>query len=186
MPSCYFCTFRDSIMSIYHCMDNYVPGLYQYAEMSDVMGLFAPKPVVIVGRQGGSHLPNRRRTKGIPRSEAHLPGGGRRAALPTSSLGKKGIASTRIRHGRKCYAKWTSKRRRCRRRASHSGQSGKNLAQGIQQGVGFLVRANSDAQGVIQAACIEIADIDPALLEPLEDLLSGGGPLPLRQDEVRL
>ncbi len=48
MPSCYFCTFRDSIMSIYHCMDNYVPGLYQYAEMSDVMGLFAPKPVVIV------------------------------------------------------------------------------------------------------------------------------------------
>ena len=25
MPSCYFCTFRDSIMSIYHCADNYVP-----------------------------------------------------------------------------------------------------------------------------------------------------------------
>jgi cephalosporin-C deacetylase-like acetyl esterase len=22
MPSCYFCTFRDSIMSIYHCSDN--------------------------------------------------------------------------------------------------------------------------------------------------------------------
>lgn len=48
MPSCYFCTFRDSIMSIYHCMDNYIPGIYKYAEMSDVMGLFAPKPVVIV------------------------------------------------------------------------------------------------------------------------------------------
>ena len=26
MPSCYFNTFRDSIMSIYHCADNYVPG----------------------------------------------------------------------------------------------------------------------------------------------------------------
>ena len=52
MPSCYFCTFRDSIMSIYHCMDNYVPGLLKYAEMPDVMGLFAPKPVVIVaGRE---------------------------------------------------------------------------------------------------------------------------------------
>ncbi len=52
MPSCYFCTFRDSIMSIYHCMDNYVPGLFKYAEMADVMGLFAPKPLVIVaGRE---------------------------------------------------------------------------------------------------------------------------------------
>ena len=48
MPSCYFCTFRDSIMSIYHCMDNYVPGLLRYAEMADVLGLFAPRPVVVV------------------------------------------------------------------------------------------------------------------------------------------
>ena len=48
MPSCYFCTFRDSIMNIRHCVDNYVPSLLLYAEMSDVMGLFAPKPVVIV------------------------------------------------------------------------------------------------------------------------------------------
>jgi len=35
-------------MSIFHCACNYVPGLYQVAEMSDVMGLFAPRPVVIV------------------------------------------------------------------------------------------------------------------------------------------
>ncbi|MFN2350575.1 MAG: alpha/beta hydrolase family protein, partial [Kiritimatiellia bacterium] len=48
MPSCYFCTFKDSLMSIYHCMDNYIPGLLKYAEMPDVMGLFAPKPVVLV------------------------------------------------------------------------------------------------------------------------------------------
>ena len=52
MPSCYFCTFQDSIMAIYHCADNYIPGLLKVAEMSDVMGLFAPKPVVIVaGRE---------------------------------------------------------------------------------------------------------------------------------------
>ncbi len=52
MPSCYFCTFKDSIMSIYHCSDNYVPGLAKVAEMSDIMGLFAPRPVVIVaGRE---------------------------------------------------------------------------------------------------------------------------------------
>jgi len=48
MPSCYFCTFQDSIMSICHCADNYIPGLLKYAEMSDIMGLFAPKPLVIV------------------------------------------------------------------------------------------------------------------------------------------
>ena len=41
-------------MSIYHCADNYIPGLLRYAEMSDIMGLFAPKPVVIVaGREDG-------------------------------------------------------------------------------------------------------------------------------------
>ena len=48
VPSCSFCTFIDSILSIYHCADNYVPGLYRYADMADVMGLFAPKPVIIV------------------------------------------------------------------------------------------------------------------------------------------
>jgi dienelactone hydrolase len=48
VPSCYFCTFRGSIMSIHHCVCNYVPGIMKYAEMSDVMGLFAPKPLVIV------------------------------------------------------------------------------------------------------------------------------------------
>jgi hypothetical protein len=48
MPSCYFCTFKDSIMSIYHCADNYVPGLLKYAEMWDIAGLIAPRPLVIV------------------------------------------------------------------------------------------------------------------------------------------
>jgi len=57
MPSCYFCTFRDSIMSIYHCMDNYVPGLLKYAEMPDVLGLFAPKPVVVVAGKEDTIFP---------------------------------------------------------------------------------------------------------------------------------
>ncbi len=48
MPSCSFCTFKASIMNIYHCADNYVPGLLKYAEAADVMGLHAPKPVVVV------------------------------------------------------------------------------------------------------------------------------------------
>ena len=39
----YFNTFRDSIMSIAHCMDNYVPGVLNYAEMYDLAGLVAPR-----------------------------------------------------------------------------------------------------------------------------------------------
>ncbi len=48
MPACSFCTFADSIMNIYHCADNYIPGLLKFADMADIMGLHAPKPVVIV------------------------------------------------------------------------------------------------------------------------------------------
>lgn len=52
MPSCYFCSFRDSILSVYHCADNYIPRLGNQAEMADILGLFAPKPVVVVaGRE---------------------------------------------------------------------------------------------------------------------------------------
>jgi hypothetical protein len=39
----YFNTYKDSIMSVSHCMDNYVPGILNYAEMYDVAGLIAPR-----------------------------------------------------------------------------------------------------------------------------------------------
>lgn len=48
MPSCGFATYASSIMAIHHCVDNYVPGILLEAEMGDVLGLFAPKPVVVV------------------------------------------------------------------------------------------------------------------------------------------
>lgn len=41
--SAYFNTFRDSIVSLSHCPDNYVPGLLQDMEMYDVAGLVAPR-----------------------------------------------------------------------------------------------------------------------------------------------
>lgn len=43
----YINTFRDSIMSIEHCACNYVPGLLQYAEMPDIAGLIAPRPLLV-------------------------------------------------------------------------------------------------------------------------------------------
>ena len=39
--------FRASIMAIEHCPDNYVPGILRYAEVSDVAGLIAPRPLLI-------------------------------------------------------------------------------------------------------------------------------------------
>ncbi|MDE2889898.1 MAG: hypothetical protein OXR72_16975 [Gemmatimonadota bacterium] len=68
MPSCYFCTFRDSIMAIYHCADNYVPGLLKYAEMPDVMGLFAPRPVVLVAGKDDGIFP----IAGVRKAFSHL------------------------------------------------------------------------------------------------------------------
>jgi len=44
VPSCYFCTFRGSIGSIYHCDCNYIPGILRLGEMADVAGLIAPRP----------------------------------------------------------------------------------------------------------------------------------------------
>ncbi|MCC3372274.1 S9 family peptidase [Cohnella sp. REN36] len=40
-------TFQDSILSIRHCIDNYVPGLSLVAEMPDILGLIAPKPLLV-------------------------------------------------------------------------------------------------------------------------------------------
>jgi len=47
MVSGYLNTFRDSIGSLAHCIDNYVPGILNWAEMYDVAGLIAPRPLFI-------------------------------------------------------------------------------------------------------------------------------------------
>jgi dienelactone hydrolase len=38
-----FCTYRDSIFSIQHCIDNYVPGILNWFEMPDLAALIAPR-----------------------------------------------------------------------------------------------------------------------------------------------
>jgi dienelactone hydrolase len=47
LVSGYLNTFRDSIGSIAHCIDNYVPGILNWAEMYDVAGLIAPRPLFV-------------------------------------------------------------------------------------------------------------------------------------------
>ena len=54
MPSCSFSSFADSICAMHHCSCNYVPHLLEYGESADVVGLTAPRPLVIVN---GIHDP---------------------------------------------------------------------------------------------------------------------------------
>jgi dienelactone hydrolase len=45
MVSGYLNIFRDCIFSLSHCIDNYVPGILNWAEMYDIAGLIAPRPL---------------------------------------------------------------------------------------------------------------------------------------------
>jgi dienelactone hydrolase len=47
LVSSYLNTFRESVMSISHCIDNYIPGILNWAEMYDVAGLIAPRPLFV-------------------------------------------------------------------------------------------------------------------------------------------
>lgn len=50
----YLNTFRDSIMSVSHCIDNYVPGILNWAENYDVASLIAPR---FLFSEGGNRDP---------------------------------------------------------------------------------------------------------------------------------
>jgi dienelactone hydrolase len=43
----FLCTFKESIMSIYHCVDNFLPGILNFGEMADLFGLIAPRAMLI-------------------------------------------------------------------------------------------------------------------------------------------
>ncbi len=52
--SCYFCSFKHSILAMQHCECNYVPGILEYAEMGDLGALIAPRPFRAIN---GEHDP---------------------------------------------------------------------------------------------------------------------------------
>jgi dienelactone hydrolase len=41
----YLNTFEDSVLSVFHCVDNYAPGLFTLCEMEDIAALVAPRPL---------------------------------------------------------------------------------------------------------------------------------------------
>lgn len=50
-------TFRDSTMGKPHCVDNYIPELYRYAEMPEIIGLISPRPLLIESGEGDPGFP---------------------------------------------------------------------------------------------------------------------------------
>ena len=50
----YYSTFRDSILARSHCACNFVPGLADFGEMYDLVGLIAPRPTLF---EAGDHDP---------------------------------------------------------------------------------------------------------------------------------
>ncbi len=47
-------TFKDSIFAVHHCIDNYTPGLLEHAELPELVGLIAPRPLFL---ETGEHDP---------------------------------------------------------------------------------------------------------------------------------
>jgi len=50
----YYSTFQDSLLAMSHCACNVVPGLHHFGEMYDLVGLIAPRPLLV---EAGTHDP---------------------------------------------------------------------------------------------------------------------------------
>ena len=59
LVSGYLNTFKDSIGSVAHCIDNYVPGILNWAEMHDIAGLIAPRPLFVESGEKDNIFPIR-------------------------------------------------------------------------------------------------------------------------------
>jgi dienelactone hydrolase len=55
--SCCLGTFAGSIMAVPHCVDNYVPGILNWAETYDVAGLIAPRALYCESGSQDAHFP---------------------------------------------------------------------------------------------------------------------------------
>ncbi|WP_223701486.1 alpha/beta hydrolase family protein [Sutcliffiella deserti] len=54
----YVNTFKGSILDRNHCLDNYIPSILEYAEMPELIGLIAPRPLFIESGLGDKVFPS--------------------------------------------------------------------------------------------------------------------------------
>lgn len=48
VPSCSFCSYKESILSIAHCACNYIPFAYKYFDMQDLACMIAPRALIVI------------------------------------------------------------------------------------------------------------------------------------------
>jgi dienelactone hydrolase len=65
LVSGYLNTFTDSVGSLAHCIDNYVPGILNWAEMHDIAGLIAPRPPFVESGEKDNIFPIRASIEGF-------------------------------------------------------------------------------------------------------------------------
>lgn len=64
----YYSAFRGSILSISHCPCNFVPGLAAFGEMHDLVGLIAPRPMLIEAASHDNIFPIQVVRKGVAKA----------------------------------------------------------------------------------------------------------------------
>ena len=64
----YFSSFQGSLLAMHHCACNFVPGLAQFGEMHDLVGLIAPRPMLVEAASRDSIFPLREVKKGVARA----------------------------------------------------------------------------------------------------------------------
>ncbi|NCC56874.1 MAG: hypothetical protein EOM17_04520, partial [Synergistales bacterium] len=89
IASCSFSSFRGSIGAMSHCVCNYVPHLLEFGESADVVGLAAPKPVVIVNGRLDPIFPLAEANRQFARLEAIY----RAAGTPGNCLSPEVVAA---------------------------------------------------------------------------------------------
>ena len=79
----YYCTFRDSILAMSHCPCNFVPGLHRLGEMHDLVGLIAPRPMLVEAGSYDCIFPIAKVKKSVSRARAVYEVLGAREAVAT-------------------------------------------------------------------------------------------------------
>ena len=57
VPSCSFCPYKESILSIAHCACNYIPFAYKYFDMQDLACMIAPRRLAIIAGEKDDIFP---------------------------------------------------------------------------------------------------------------------------------
>ncbi len=65
----YYSTFQDSILAMSHCACNFVPGLGQFGEMYDLVGMIAPRPLLVESGDYDSIFPRQAVEQSVARAE---------------------------------------------------------------------------------------------------------------------